>query len=69
MKILSTLIEILEISIRRNGDQPLTMSHLLNILKMLYRCHDQHQLDLYRTDEAAYNEFMEETHRYGFGKD
>ena len=29
------LIEILEASLKKNGDKPITISHLLNIVKMI----------------------------------
>jgi hypothetical protein len=31
------LIEVLEESLRKNGDKPITISHLLNIMKMTER--------------------------------
>jgi hypothetical protein len=31
------LIDLLEASIKKNGDKPLTLSHLLNMLKMVRR--------------------------------
>ena len=37
------LIDILEKSIKKNGDKPLTLSHLLNILKMVQRKKDKEE--------------------------
>lgn len=34
---LEDLIPVLEASLRKNGDKPLTISHLLNILRMMSR--------------------------------
>ena len=34
---LEDLIPVLEASIKKNGDKPLTLSHLLNILRMMAR--------------------------------
>ena len=40
------LIDILEKSIKKNGDKPLTLSHLLNILKMVQRKKDKEEENL-----------------------
>ena len=37
---LDTLVEVLEASIRKNGDKTLTLSHLLNILRFTQRKRD-----------------------------
>jgi|SanBayMetagenome_1026888.scaffolds.fasta_scaffold85367_2 ABC-type uncharacterized transport system ATPase subunit len=34
---LEVLIDILEESLKKNGDKPITISHLLNIMKMTER--------------------------------
>ena len=34
---LCILIEILETSLKKNGDKPVTIGHLLNIMKMVER--------------------------------
>ena len=43
---MTELIDILEKSIKKNGDKPLTLSHLLNILKMVQRKKDKEEENL-----------------------
>lgn len=38
---MDNLIDLLEASIEKNGDKPLTLSHLLNMLKLLKRLEDR----------------------------
>jgi hypothetical protein len=48
------LINVLEHSIKKNGDKPLTLSHLLNILKKVER--DADKSDFYGDLEGARHE-------------
>ena len=38
------LIDILEKSIKKNGDKPLTVSHLLNMMKMVIRIEEEEDI-------------------------
>lgn len=42
------LIEVLEASLKKNGDKPLTLSHLINILKLTEKkiVHNDHIHDM-----------------------
>ena len=50
MDTLSILRDILEASVEKNGEKPLTNKHLLNILKMAMRKRD---IDAYHDDLYA----------------
>lgn len=53
---LDILIEILEASLKKNGDKPLTISHLLNIIKKAERYTEEsdNQMDIYYSYNQDY---------------
>jgi len=63
-----TFIEILEISVKRNGkDKVLTIGHLANLAKMSKRIHDAKEDNFERTLDEDIAEFWNDTMRYGSG--
>jgi hypothetical protein len=68
MKFILCLIKVLEISIKKNGaDKPLTLGHLLNILKMTLKIQMRIESAERATNEEWEKEFFEDAYRYGFG--
>lgn len=55
---LETLIEILEESVKRNGEKPLTNKWLLNILKMAQRKLEDDDFDV--NEASAFHDFWKE---------
>jgi hypothetical protein len=55
---LETLIEVLESSIKKNGDKPLTLSHLSNILKMVLRIEEKQAFEADMEGCRAYLDSM-----------
>lgn len=55
------LKKVLDRSIEKNGDQPITLSHLSNILGMIIDKDD----DLERRLQEGINEHEDDVHRYG----
>ena len=47
------LLSLLEASIKKNGDKPITINHLINLMKMVNRKQDEmgHLMDLPRKDD------------------
>ncbi len=67
---LEILIHLLEISVKRNGkDHVLTLGHLLNIVRMVYRAKTTQTQILADADKHAQDEWFEDVYRYGFGED
>lgn len=63
---ISDLIKILEISQKKNGaDFPLTVGHLLNIVKMTQRVTAAQLARDTKAEEDAHNQFMADEFRYG----
>jgi len=61
-----TFIEVLEISINRNGkDKTLTIGHLANLAKMAKRIHESKEDDCERKIDEDIAEFWNDTMRYG----
>ena len=62
----SDLIKILEISQKKNGaDFPLTVGHLLNIIKMTQRVTAARLAKEEKIETEAHNQFMADINRYG----
>ena len=47
------LLSLLEASIKKNGDKPITINHLINLMNMVNRKQDEmeHLMDLPRKDD------------------
>ena len=58
---MNELIEVLEASVKRRGEVPLTNAHLLNCLKMAARLKDRREEAL----ENSLNEMMAEERKWG----
>jgi hypothetical protein len=62
----SNLIAMLEYSIQKHGaDKPVTLSHLLNIVKMAQKMSISQAEEYDRQLDQAYNETMADAYRYG----
>ena len=60
------LIQIMEISVQRNGaDKPMTLGHFLNILKMVNRRQEAADFNLQKSLDEIFND----QHRYGNDSD
>lgn len=64
---LRALEVVLDASVKRKGEVPLTNAHLLNIVRMARRVKNhQEELEAKR-EQDLYNEVMEDQYRYGSG--
>lgn len=63
-----TFIEVLEISVKRNGrDKALTIGHILNLAKMASKIHQKREEDDWQTTESNMDNFWNDKMRYGSG--
>lgn len=63
-----TFIEILELSVKKNGkDKVMTIGHLLNIAKMANKWYEGRERDEYETMNDDINNYWNDTIRYGSG--
>jgi len=59
------LIAILTKSLEKNGNQPLTISHLLNIVKLAKKTKTVQEQEEEDILEQAYTETFNDMHKYG----
>jgi len=61
MRELEKLQEYLRVSIQRNGDKSLTLSHLANLIGVMLREEEKVQ----KEDDDIYNEIVDDLHKWG----
>lgn len=61
MKDLYWLKRVLEVSVKRNGEKPLTNEYLLNIVKLAIKAEEAHEARV----EASLNDMLGEEARWG----